>query len=63
MSVDEPSNPPEPATPPTEREPYEAPRLEQVEIVAGEAMLSMCKTGGEQGAFSICGGGCGAAGS
>ena len=42
---------------------YQAPVIEEVEIVAGEAMLGFCKTAGAVGAFAICGGGCGAPGS
>jgi len=45
------------------RRAYEAPRIEEVEIVAGEAMLGFCKTAGAPGAFAVCGGGCSAGGS
>jgi hypothetical protein len=49
---------------PLTREPYEPPRVEEVKIVPGEALLGFCKTTGRQGAFSQCGNpGCSAAGS
>ena len=44
------------------RRPYRAPRIEQIEIAPGEAMLGFCKVANAQGAFSVCGG-CGAPGS
>jgi hypothetical protein len=44
-----------PDAPPPAREPYEAPRIEEVKIVPGEALLGFCKTTGRQGAFSQCG--------
>ena len=37
------------------RLPYAPPRIEQVEINPGEAMLGFCKTAGGLGAIGICG--------
>lgn len=55
--------PGEPA-PGARREPYEAPRVEEVKIVSGEALLSFCKTSGAPGAIGACGNpACSAAGS
>lgn len=54
------------ATPNEKSEPrqkYQAPVIEEIEIVAGEAMLGFCKSAGQAGAFAICGAGCSAAGS
>ena len=45
------------------RREYQAPIVEEIEIVAGEAMLGFCKSAGQPGAFAVCGAGCSAAGS
>lgn len=48
--------PPSPASTPRRRT-YRPPKIEQVEIVPGEAMLGFCKTEGGMGAMYICGDG------
>ena len=47
------------------RRPYQRPRIEMIEIVPGEAMLSACKTAAnpQAGAMAVCGGGCSGMGS
>jgi hypothetical protein len=37
------------------RRPYTPPRIEQVEINPGEAMLGFCKTAGGLGSVALCG--------
>ena len=51
------------AAPARRRRPYTPPRIEQIDIVPGEAMLGFCKTTGDWGGMGLCGGGCSMGGS
>jgi hypothetical protein len=55
--------PQRPKTVARERRPYRPPRIEQVDIVPGEAMLGFCKTDAGSGAFGMCGAVCAGIGS
>jgi hypothetical protein len=59
MNPNEPGKAP-PAGP--DRQPYEPPAIEEIEIAPGEAMLGFCKSLGSMGGFGVCGS-CGAVGS